>query len=225
MPAKLSPKALKGLVDAGAYLDAHLKALGGMCWAFANLDNAISRLYEPVLQCSEEQAACIMIDNLSTRRDQLNRLLHLEVDLPDEFVSWVGRLLSRACDELASERNRCIHDCWTFNWSVERQSVARISKKPRLSKVPSRPRKQIIVRSENPTTAEDLQQLEGRIHTVASALGAARRSLETWRRTNQFSAPDPEWLPAGEARARGMTKPWSAEAHPVQPPPSRYVFD
>jgi len=222
---RMSEEALRGMFEAGDYLKEHLAELGGLCWSFAVLDHNVDRLFEPLLQCSEAQVACIMVENISTRCSQLTKLLHLESELPEEFCTWVCKLLVRSSDEIPGQRNRYVHDRWGMKWSVDEQSVTRITKKPRIEKAQSRERPGVTFNTEHPTTVEEMARLTAKIETVSSALQVARQSLEIWRRTGELPPIDPLWLPACMPKARGHLSGWSLEEQPAQPPPSHYEFD
>ena len=103
---RLVGDALRGFLEANDHFNGHYAALGRLCWTFADLDHAIDTLFEPLLQCSDVQVACMMVENISTRCTQLVRLIHLENNLEGDFASWLVELLNRTSGELTTEPPR-----------------------------------------------------------------------------------------------------------------------
>jgi hypothetical protein len=222
---RMSRAALENMAEAGKFLNQHLSALGALCWSYANLDSAINHLYEPLLDCSEAQVACLMVENISTRCEQLKRLLYLEAELDADFRQWVVDLLVRCSQELAGQRNRFVHDQWGFVWNAQEHKISRVNKRPKIGKPRSREAARLIVREETETAEADITRLMGQVETVSEALFVARHTLATWRQTGSLPPLEPQWLPASKPKALGHQSTWSPEERAVPPPPYRYEFD
>lgn len=209
------------MVEGQQFLDAHFAAVGQLTWSYAGLDRNIDRLFEPLLQCSPEQVACMMVENISTRCTQLIHLLHLEAK-PTQFRAWTEALLNRVSNELSGERNRYLHDHWEMKWSGSEKSVTRTTKRPSLAAPQSRQPKKLTFNKRMPVTVEQLENLSGRMETVSQSLWVARRALATWRRTKRLLPLHPQWIPASKPKALAhWDEAWNAEL-PQPPPPSRY---
>jgi hypothetical protein len=219
---RLTPEYVAHLAEAQSQLDAHLMALGQLSWSFSNLDHRIDCLFEPLLQCSATQVACMMVENIATRCSQLVRLLHLESSLSVEFRDWTIQLLNRVSGELAEERNRNLHDRWKMRWSEDEKSVTRIDKRPKIGKAQSRQPVAVTFNQQHLVTPAQIQGLADRMATVSHALEVVMHSLATWRQLGSLPPLDPQWLPASKAKALGRwDEGWPGEL-PQPPPPTRY---
>lgn len=153
---------------AGAVIDRHQKnlvAVGRLATAWAGLDTAVDSLFEPLLDCSEAQVACILVENVSARCDMLKRLLHVE-PLSPSFTDWVTSLLNRASAELAPLRNRYIHDASV----VTHAAVHRTDKRAKIGKLQSRQKRSLIYKTVHEVKSEDIERLSDCISTVTLAL-------------------------------------------------------
>lgn len=219
---KMSPDQLAANLEKAKALlaasDTHATSLGHLCVAYAGLDSAIASLYEPLLQCTPAQAACLVDENISRRCAVAIKLLHL-TELPPKLIDWIVRLLRRCDGELAAERNRHIHD----NWHVDPGSIKRIDARAKLGKPQSRQPATVIYNTEHPTTIEDVDRLCERVTTVSIALAAADSILRKWRQTGRRPKLDPEWLPACTPKSRCTN--FQALAKSLERPLSPLVFE
>jgi hypothetical protein len=199
---------------------AHSEALGALCVAFSGLDWSITGLYEPLLQCSEAQAACIVDENISHRCAVAVKLLHLE-ELPAEFVDWASALLHRADGELGSLRNRYVHDAY----QISAEGTLRIKRRAELGKPQSHQRRQVTYNTKHPTTVGEIEHVSQRVSTVGAALQAATCYLRTWRQSGQPPQLDPQWLPASKPKARLLNYQANVEALEIPLVPLEYDFD
>jgi hypothetical protein len=200
--------------------DAHAAALGYLCRSWAGLDSTVNQLFEPLLQCSSAQIACIVPENVGLRCEALKRLLHIE-PLPDPLVSFAVGLLDRVSGELAPLRNRLIHD----GWSITKAEPSRIDKRAKLGKTQSRQRTTVIHETKHPTELEEIKRVDGRIGTVQFALWALIHVLRRWRSDGQVPELDVEWLPAATRLSRCL----NCVVDPASPDrpqyPLRFEFD
>lgn len=200
--------------------DAHAAALGYLCRSWAGLDGKVNQLFEPLLQCSAAQVACIVPENLGLRCEALKRLLHVE-PLPDPLVSFAVGLLDRVSRELAPMRNRLIHD----GWSITKEETSRIDKRAKLGKPQSRQRMTVIHETKHPTELEDIKRADERIGTVLSALWALIHVLRRWRSEGQIPELSVQWLPAATRMSRCVNY-IVDPASPDRPQyPLRFEFD
>ncbi|MGZ3173061.1 MAG: hypothetical protein ACXU7G_08220, partial [Croceibacterium sp.] len=219
---RMTREDVEHFIEGQRVFDAHLAALGQLAWSFTALDQSVDRLFEPLLQCSPEQVACMMVENISTRCTQLILLLHLEAR-PSQFRDWTEKLLNRVSNELAGERNRYLHDSWVMHWGGGQEAkVTRTIKRPHLAAPQARKPKKITFNRRVPVTLPLMQNLASRMDTVSLALGVAGQNLETWRQKGRLPRLNPQWLPASKPKALGRWDgSWSAEL-PQPPPPARY---
>jgi hypothetical protein len=208
----------KALIDASSD---HAKALGELCIAYSALDWTLTLLYVPLLQCSEAQAVCIADENISRRCASAKKLLHLEDDLPQDWLDWAVALLGRADGELGGLRNRLIHDSYHIN---ETRTV-RIDRRAKMAKPQSRKKTAITYNTEHAAPLTEIERVDRCVGTVSWALLAATQNLAAWRLTGQPPVLDPQWLPACKPRARGHLQVWSRSEQEAPPPPSHYEFD
>lgn len=200
--------------------DQHAKALGALCMSYAGLDEAILRLYEPLLQCTEAQAVCVADEGISRRSAVVVKLLHL-IDTPDDWLTWVIGLLRRADGELGPLRNRLVHHSYT----ISLDATLRHDRRPRLKKPQSRQKPELIFDTEHPTSVAEIERVSECVSTVQIALAAAHRHLVVWRTTGEFVSLDPQWLPAATVNARCLN--YEAYGNELERPisPLEYAFD
>jgi hypothetical protein len=196
------------------------EAVGSLCVSFSSLDWNITRLYEPLLQCSEAQAACIADENISRRCAVAVKLVHLE-KLPHDLIDWISALLLRADGELGALRNRYIHDAY----AIKPEGTLRIERRPKLGKPQSHQRRKVTYNTEHPTTVEEIEHVSERVTTVTTALMAAASYLRLWRQSGQPPQLDPQWLPASKPNARMRNYQADAEALEILLAPLEYDFD
>ena len=180
-----------------AISDAHAAALGYLCRSWAGLDGRVIQLFEPLLQCSAAQIACIVPENVGQRCEALKRLLHVE-PLPDPLVSFAVGLLDRVSGELAPLRNRLIHD----SWSISKEETSRIDKRAKLGKPQSRQRMTVMRETRHPTALEEIKRVDEKVSTVHFGLWAVIHVLRRWRAEGHTPELDAQWLPAATRLSR-----------------------
>jgi hypothetical protein len=226
-PDKLKPEdielleaLLKGAEGIIGAHNAITQSIGGLALAWAALDSRVDELFEPLLECSEAQVTCILVENIGTRCEMVKKLLHVD-PLPPQWVEWAEALLNRTSGELASLRNRCIHD----SWRISAERATRTHKKARVGKAQSRQKRLLSLKTEHETSAEDIKHLTERIATVSIALHAAKKSLLLWRSQGKRPRVSKQWLPASKPGARMLN--YQADAKALEKPllRLRYEFD
>lgn len=190
-------KTLAAVEHIVAISDAHAAALGYLCRSWAGLDARVNQLFEPLLQCSATQIACIVPENVGQRCEALKRLLYIE-PIPDPLVAFAVGLLDRVSGELAPLRNRLIHD----GWSITKEETSRIDKRAKLGKPQSHQPMTVIHETKHPTQLEEIKHVGSRIGTVQFALWALIHVLRRWRSKGQVPELDVQWLPAATRLSR-----------------------
>jgi hypothetical protein len=192
---------LRHLLDrTGALLDKvdnHAQEIGHLCITWASMDRMIDHLFRPLLGCSAEQVACILVENIDTRCTMLKRLL-VVADVPTNWLEWIVALLNRASNELAPLRNRVVHDAWR----ISENKAMRIDKRAKIAKSQSRGKGQLSFDTEHPMEADEITLLDQKVSTVAIALRVAAIALDRWQIEGRFPELDPQWLPACKLAAR-----------------------
>jgi len=226
-PEKLEPEDIEYLEAflssaeklVGAH-DAIAQSIGELALGWAALDTAVDELFEPLLECSEGQVACILVENIGTRCEMVKKLLHAE-GLPPKWVTWVEALLNRSSRELAALRNRYIHD----SWRITAEQSFRNDKRAKLGKSQSRQKRKLSFKTEHETSVKDIKRLTERVFTVSSALGVAAKGLRTWRVEGKRPRVLKQWLPAGKPGARMLN--YQADTKALEKPlvPLQYEFD
>ena len=98
-----------------AMFDAHCLALGRLCVAWAEFDRNITNLASVLIGQGPEITACLFpgSENLKPRCESIKKLVAFAP--PGGRPEWrdgITAIVSRAMMELASQRNRYIHDLW-----------------------------------------------------------------------------------------------------------------
>lgn len=89
--------------------------LGWLCATWARLDHTSTHLLDLILECGPERARCIstQLDPVASRMRLLKTLV-MTFDHPawwtDAAIFWINRIEG----DVASRRNRMIHDAWDF---------------------------------------------------------------------------------------------------------------
>ncbi|MFN2098599.1 hypothetical protein [Altererythrobacter sp. MF3-039] len=175
----------------------YTKAVGELCSSWAWLDRALDQMFEPILDCPTEQVACIRSDNTGARCNMLSQLLHT-IEIPTEWHEWIDGLLTRARGELASRRNRIVHDAWILDES----DIRRIDKRPALKSAQAGEPRSLSFDVEHEETAAKVHELISRVFTVTQALRHAHYAISHWRSQGQFPQLDARWLPANKQNAQ-----------------------
>lgn len=196
------------------------QAIGELAMVWAALDAAVDELFEPLLECSDAQVACILVENINARCEMVKKLLHVE-PLPPKWVEWVEALLGRTSGELASRRNRFIHD----NWTINSERATRSDKRAKVGKAQSRQKRALKFRTEHDANVEEIDRLAQQVITVALALKVATKSLRAWRTQGRRPRVLKQWLPASKQGARMLNYLADGEAFEKLLVRLQYEFD
>ncbi len=175
----------------------HAQSLGFVAIQWGHLDVAVSKMFEPLLDCSEMQVACILVENIASRCEMLKKLLHVE-DLPPDWLGWVVGLLDRSANELAPQRNRLMHDLWWF----ESGTAVRTDQRAKVARTQSFQNATLSYNTKHLVTNDEIMRLHGRIYTVFTAICVANINLHRWRSKLLLPELDKQWYPACTSKSR-----------------------
>jgi hypothetical protein len=165
-------------------LEQHATAIGYVCFAWADLETEVDLFIETALGCTEDAARAV---NSATGQFSHRCLLLYQIvsEKPpsSEWLASFEQIYKEMTEELASARNRLIHDAWTARPEPRQTDYSAHFGKPEAGA----PKALLPIR-ENARTVEWLWQLERRIKRAAARLSLAREDYLLWRETG----PPPE---------------------------------
>lgn len=188
---------MQGALDYVNHADSFAKAIGNLSIDWAHLDRKLDELFQPLLNCTAEEVACILVENIDARCSQLKRLITVAKP-PRDWRDWIFAVLNRAANEIGPKRNRLLHDTWDFRDNT----AARTDKRAKIKQAQSRQEETLSFDTKHPVSAEEIELLTSCVFTVSMALDAAKLDLVQWREEGRFPEFDPQWIPAGKPTAR-----------------------
>ena len=167
-------------------LEGHYTALGRLCVAWAVLDRQLNDLLAILLGCSSAAAACIASSNdaVAPRCEMMRKLVY---EKPRD-VEWIGlfvNLMNLISQDLASKRNRFVHDYWSFTEGT----LKRLDRRANISRAQSRTPIALAWDTEHVTAPDEVDLLRGRIEDASFRLHCAQRDLETWAQGERLAGP------------------------------------
>ncbi len=203
-------------------ITAHEINLGRLCMTWAALDHQLDALFQPLLECSRKQVAALVgnIDNTAMRCEMLKRLIWVEA--PSEaWREWFVKVLDRTSGELASVRNRYVHD----TWSIIGQPFTRTDRRAKVLQIQAHQPPQLVFDTKHAAAPGEVEKFVMAVSSVLAALAFATQDLRHWRKTGRPIEPSPQLIPVSMSRARYRTPREHLEALGQGRPPSDYVFD
>ena len=191
----------------------HAKAVGLLCLEWAELEQAVDYLLQPLLGCSDSTLACITasVEKLSFRLAIVKKAVVAE-HLSRDWIDWLHNITRRINDEFAPKRNDFVHHRIRLSKGefrlISRKAVVEPStppkppKSPRADKPQQLKMQQLVIQPEARISTQEVERLTECISTVTFLIAIATLELIRWRSEGGTPVLRPELVPGAKANVR-----------------------